>query len=333
MISVVCPFFNEASIIEASVRRMLVNLRLLDREWELIIVNDGSTDGSFVLAQGLAREEPRLRVLGYAVNRGRGRALRIGIAAARGELIVTTEIDSSWGDDIVRRLADALERNPHADMVIASPNLPGGGYRNVPRRRVLVSRLGNVVLRTALDQSITMYTGMTRGYRRAAIQKLPLDEDEKEFHLEVIRKARAFGYRIIEIPAILEWQHQKLAKPGAATRKSSSRTGKLIRTHFLFSMVVAPCRYILPAAALLGMVATAFMLVAFYSLLFTEGPSIYYAMVSFFLYLFAFLLLITGILAQQNMAAEAEMWRVRSDLRAARRQDQDSAGKGSEESL
>jgi len=329
MISVVCPFFNEASIIEASVRRMLTNLGQLAHDWELIIVNDGSTDGSLAIAQALAGEEPRLRTLGYAVNRGRGHALRTGIAAARGEVVVTTEIDSSWGNDIVRRLVEALERNPQADIVIASPNLPGGGYRNVPRRRVLVSRLGNMILRAALDPGITMYTGMTRGYRREAIVKLPLDEDEKEFHLEVIRKAHAFGYRVVEIPAVLEWQHQKLAKPGSE-RKSSSRTGKLIRTHFLFSMVVAPFRYILPAAVFLALLATAFMLIAFYSLLFTEGPSIYYAMVSFFLYLFAFLLLVTGILAQQNMAAEAEMWRVRSDMRAAGQKTRESAGDAAE---
>jgi hypothetical protein len=160
-----------------------------------------------------------------------------------------------------------------------------------------------------------MYTGMTRAYRRAAIQALPLDEEGKEFHLEVIKKAHAFGYRIVEIPAVLEWQHHRLLRPGSTTRKSSSRTGRLIRTHFLFSMVVAPFRYILPVALFLGLAATVLMAVALHALFFTEGPSIFYALVSFFLYLFAFLMLVTGILAHQNMAAEAELWRLRSELR------------------
>ena len=82
MISVVCPFYNEAAIIEAAIQRMLANLTTLGRPWELIVVNDGSTDNSFALAHALMAgqpapsrprlpQEPRSRIcLAYRHHRG-----------------------------------------------------------------------------------------------------------------------------------------------------------------------------------------------------------------------------------------------------------------------
>ena len=80
MISVVCPFFNEEAILDASVRRMLENLALLPEDWELIVVDDGSRDRSLQLARSLGAQERRLRVIGYPENRGRGRHAAAGRA-------------------------------------------------------------------------------------------------------------------------------------------------------------------------------------------------------------------------------------------------------------
>lgn len=313
MISVICPFYNEASIIEAAIRRMLTNLSSLERPWELIVVNDGSTDNSFALAVKLEQSEPSLRVLGYPGNRGRGFALRTGIAAARGDIVVTTEIDCSWGDDIVRQLVQVFDDDPKIDMAIASPNLPGGGYANVPANRVWISRLGNILLRAALNSKITMYTGMTRAYRRARFVELPIDEDEKEFHLEVARKALAFGFRIQEVPARLTWQHDKLTKPGTTQRKTSSRIRKLMRTHLFFSMLAAPIRYIVLIAVAIGVPATIFLFAAIYNLS-QGGPSAFYLLTSLSLYMVGLLVLLFAILTQQNVAAQRELWRIRSEL-------------------
>jgi glycosyltransferase involved in cell wall biosynthesis len=324
MISVICPFYNEAAIIEASIKRMLGNLASLGKPWELIVVNDGSTDNSFAQAHALMATSPNLRVIGYPNNRGRGFALRTGIEAAKGDVVVTTEVDCSWGDDIVHRIVKTFDEQPNTDMVIASPNLPTGGYENVPSERVLVSRLGNVVLRAALTSRITMYTGMTRGYRRERFLELPIDEDEKEFHLDVARKALAFGFSIREVPAILAWQHEKLAKPGSATRKSSSRVRKLMRTHLMFSAFAAPIRYILMIVGALSIPATGFLIASVYNLL-TLQPSGFYLFASFFLYLFALVVLLIGLLTHQNIATQTELWRLRSELRRYKRERDNQA--------
>lgn len=315
MISVICPFFNEESIIEASVRLMLLNLAKLPEDWELIIVDDGSRDRSLALARQLEAQHPQLRVLSYAVNRGRGYAIRTGVAHAHGDIVITTEIDSSWGDDIVLRLVTELRKRPDADIIIASPHLPEGGYRNVPLWRVLLSSVGNYVIRSGLSYSVTMHTGMTRGYRREKFLALPLDEDEKEMHLEIVSKAIALGYRIHEIPAVLEWKANKLTGSPGQKRKSSSVSNRLIRTHVLFSLLAAPFRYIYVVAALLAGVAGVFFAWSAVNLL-AHRVAVYLFLSALLIGVFAFLVFGIGVLAQQGRALQRDLWRLRSELGA-----------------
>ena len=319
MISVVCPFYNEEKIVAASVRLMQQNLASLPEEWELIVVNDGSTDRSLEIVQALQGENPRLRVVSYPLNRGRGFAIRSGVGAARGRIVVTTEIDSSWGDDIVHRIVDGFTQHPDADMIVASPHLPAGGYRNVPAHRVFFSTAGNMIIRAALTRQVTMNTGMTRGYLRERFLQLPLDEPEKEMHLEIIQKAKAFGYKIYEIPAVLEWKDHKLGSDAAPKRKSSSRIPHLINSHLAFSILAAPFRYLFVISGLLFLGALFFFSWSVYNLLHPERhqPAIYVLLVSFFLGLFGFLLFSISALAHQNYTVLKELWRVRALLSGA----------------
>ena len=77
-----------------------------------------------------------------------------------------------------------------------------------------------------MSNAATMNTGMTRAYQRDAIRSLTLDEDGKEFHLEVVLKAQALGYRFHEIPALLEWKEYK-HQGRRVERKSSSKIDRL----------------------------------------------------------------------------------------------------------
>ena len=305
-VSVVCPFYNEAEIIEHSVRTMLKQLSSLPLEWELIVVNDGSTDDSSKIVQQIAKEHPNLRLEGYPVNRGRGYALRTGITAARGEIIVTTEIDLSWGENIVHELVDAMNKRPDADIVVASPHLPGGGYRNVPAKRVWLSRIGNYVIRTCMTDAVSMNTGMTRAYRRAVIQSLPLTEDGKEFHLEVILKATAFGFRIHEIPAILEWQeHKRHGK--RVNRKSSSRVNRLVISHSLFSVFANPVRYVwLMSFGSLVLSATCFVTAIVFT--FLQLVAAYTALMGAAFLIVAIVLFVLGVVVKQGNMIQRELW-------------------------
>lgn len=319
MFSVVSPFYNEEAILELSVKKMLQNLAIagarLGQEWELVIVNDGSKDNSIEIAHQLASENPRLKVISYFPNQGRGYAIRKGVRAARGEYVVTTEIDSSWGDDIAFRLVDQFRVHPGVDMVIASPNLPGGGYRNVPLKRVFLSRFGNSIIRAGFTGKITMNTGMTRAYRREKFLALPLEENEKEIHLEIINKAMAFQYRIIEIPAFIEWQNEALSRPTKEPkkRKSSAQIRKLIRTHLSFSFEVAPFRYLYTIAGLCALVGTGFSVASVYRFLY-RPPAIYSLLTGMLFYVLGLLLFGIGVLTKQNWVLLRNSWRTQSLL-------------------
>lgn len=305
-VSVVCPFYNEVAIIEKAIQELATSLEALGRSWELLVVNDGSTDGSRDVAERTARAFPNVRVLGYPTNRGRGFALRTGIEEARGEIIVTTEIDLSWGEHIVHELVEAMEAMPDADIVVASPHLPGGGYKNVPLKRVILSTLGNRIIRAGVSRAATMNTGMTRAYRRDVIRSLPLFENGKEFHLEVILKAYAFGYRIREIPAMLEWKEYK-HRDKRVKRKSSSNISRLVVSHSFFSLFANPVHYLLPISLGLGVLALVFLVMAV-GLKIAGLVAAYSALAGFSLAILAVLIFVLAVVSRQGNMIQQELW-------------------------
>jgi glycosyltransferase involved in cell wall biosynthesis len=292
-ISVVCPFYNEEAIIVAATKRMIANLHSQFDEWELIMVNDGSRDRSLamLLAALDSQRLDRVRIISCSVNQGRGRALKNGIDAAIGDIIVTTEADCSWGDDIVQRLVNELHLNPETHFAVASPHLPGGGLVNVPLRRRLLTAIGNRLIRAFFTSSVTMNTGMTRAYRREVIQPLEVWENGKEFHLEVLLKLVCLGFRVREIPAFITWQEHKLATPGSATRVSSTRIFKTIGTHLRFLATAKPTQYFTMAAGFSVVTGGCLISWAFWNLL-HGAPAVYLAIVGLLMLLFA--LLFTG---------------------------------------
>ncbi len=132
-VSIVCPFYNEEAILNAALLGMIRNLSNFPYTWELIIVNDGSVDNSSKVAKSFIEKNllsSKVILIEYKKNMGRGYALRTGIAHASGDLIVTTEIDLSWGDNIVLDILKKFVVGPWLDAVFASPNLPRGEYKN-----------------------------------------------------------------------------------------------------------------------------------------------------------------------------------------------------------
>ena len=311
----VSPFFNEAGILETAIKTMLEQMSTLDAEWELIVVNDGATDGSREIAHAISH--PRLRVLGYSNNRGRGHALRTGIKAARGDMIVTTEIDLSWGDSIVHDLVKALRENSDVDFVVASPHMTGGSYKNVPPKRVFYSTFGNRIIRALMSHAASMNTGMTRAYRREMIQSLPLYEDGKEFHLEVILKAAPLGYKFLEIPATLEWKDYK-HKGKRVARKSSSKVNRLIVTHTLFSIFASPVRYAW-GVSFVSFLAGAFFFVWAVINYFLGEVSAFNAVMGVSLVVLAIVLFMMGVVMQQGNMIQREIWLLQRERRNDRK--------------
>ena len=239
-VTLITPAYNEAASIKKDLGRILQALDDLGVSHEYILVNDGSTDQTLELAKEIIGERPDCRIISYSKNRGRGYALRQGFASARGRFVITTEGDLSWGPEIIGRLHEALKKTGD-DMVIASVFLKGGGLRNVPPGRRAISSWGNVVMRWAFGGGLTMLSGMTRGYRREALERLHLQANGKEIHLEIVAKAQDLGFSISEIPGTISWSADQI-KGGKGRTRSMLRH---VVPHLVNSFSRAPAKSLL----------------------------------------------------------------------------------------
>jgi glycosyltransferase involved in cell wall biosynthesis len=301
-VSVVCPFFNEQAVVVAAAERMITTLdRDFGADWELILVNDGSTDASLPKLLEIAGRtgQGRLRVLTFAANQGRGRAIKAGIDAANGRIIVTTEMDGSWGDAIARELVDELDRHPETDFVIASPHRAGGGLKNVPLQRVFLTRFGNLLIRAFFGSGVTMNTGMTRAYRSGVIKPLVVYADGKEFHLEVLLKLITIGFRFREIPAVLTWDRFQTK----GTRRSSTNIRKTIASHLQFLTIARPVRYFVAFAILTGVLSGGFMAAAIYMFITKVAPAIYLALTGMSMFLVSLVFIGFAVLFSETREA------------------------------
>ncbi|BEQ16225.1 glycosyltransferase family 2 protein [Desulfoferula mesophila] len=292
-LSVVSPFFNNEAVLARVIRQMADTLdQQFGDDWEFILVNDGSVDGSLQIARETISKLgcPRIRLMSLPWNHGRGRAIKTGIDAARGKIIVTTEADGSWGRDIVRELYDAICADPALHCVVASVHLPGGGLVNVPRHRVLLTIVGNWIIRKVFLPEISMNTGMTRAYRREVIQPLVTNENGKEFHLEVLLKLSALGFRISEIPATITWAPSPAKAPGRTRHKSSTKIMKTINTHLRFVAIANPIRNFAWMALCCFLASIFFLGWAVINLIIGD-VAIYLGLVALFLMLFALVLM------------------------------------------
>ena len=204
-LSVISPMYNEAANVIRTYEKITYELdkyNFTDRE--LIFVNDGSTDDSWEIAKSLAKEKGDLFVLGYTRNQGRGKALRTGFEFASGDLILTTDFDLSYSPNYLTQMVQSLTKHPEIDIILTSCYMPGGKTINVPKLRLWISKLGNYFLRFAFNPPIYTSTCVVRGYRKSVIKDLVLESDRKEIHLEILSKALTYGYKIMEIPGVLE---------------------------------------------------------------------------------------------------------------------------------
>jgi dolichol-phosphate mannosyltransferase len=202
-ISVIIPMYNEQENAGETIRKITQILMPSGKSFEIIPVNDGSTDNTLAALDAIALGNTHVRVVSYWKNGGRGKALRYGFKAARGRYIATIDADLSYDAKYITDMAQTLDEESDIDVVLASPYMEGGRTEGVPRDRLFISRLGNKVLQMAITEGIHTMTCVVRCYRKEVIDSLDLESDGKEIHLEILSKILAMGYRIKEIPATL----------------------------------------------------------------------------------------------------------------------------------
>ena len=249
-VSLVVPAYNEAQIIEKHVTTLLQYMTSLEDEycWEMIIVNDGSTDDTGKLAEAVARTTANVRVVHHSSNQGLGQALKSAFSHCRGEYVVTVDLDLSYSPDHIRSLLTKI-RQTNAKIVATSPYKAGGKISNVPWLRRTLSIWANRFLSHAVKGHLSTLTGMVRVYDRQFLQALDLRAMGMEINPEVIYKAMLVNAHIEEIPAHLNWRAQDSAvQKRHSSMKVLRHTLSVILAGFLFRPVLF---FIAPGLALL----------------------------------------------------------------------------------
>jgi glycosyltransferase involved in cell wall biosynthesis len=230
-LSIIIPMFNESENVESTLNRVEEALVSFNGTYEIIPVNDGSTDNTLEVLNKISKEDQKIRSVSYPKNIGRGMALRKGFKESSGEIIVSIDADRSYDPHYILDLVGALRDEQDIDFVLASPYMPGGSVENVPFSRLWISKLGNRILRFAMPNRIYTSTGIFRAYRRKVLDSLELEADGKEIHLEILSKALALGFRVKEIPAVLSSR-----KKG----RSKFKFKKTATSHLVFSLFEKP---------------------------------------------------------------------------------------------
>ena len=262
---------NVATTTEAI--RTLLNERLDAASWELVLVNDGSTDRTEAMGQALAAADEHVQMVSYQVNRGRGFAIRQGFAAAEGEYVVTIDSDLSYGPEHIITLFDALRENPEVDAVLGSCYMEGGTVKDVPGNRLFLSKMGNVVLSTALGGRYKTITCILRGYRRETLMQLDLSADRKDIHLEILSNLIALGKNVLEIPAHLVGRQKGSSKLKVRSTMLSHLTFSFFERPMLLFGVIGL------ALVLFGFVVGAYLIVQWQQGSLTEGRPLFFLLV------------------------------------------------------
>lgn len=238
-LSVVVAAYNEEAVIDQNVQRIVAELTSRPEvDWELICVDDGSTDQTGAILDRFSRSRPRITVLHHRRNFGQGRALRTAFDICGGDVIVTLDADLSYGPEYIFRLADALYEQK-VDIALASPYVKGGTSRNIPFYRYVLSRMGNAYLAKMSHYRISTSTSVVRAYRREVMDRLVLTSDGMELQLEVLMKSAMMGFQVCEVPAHLEWAEQKVSE-AKFRRVSKMRILHMIRLYMLMGWLSRP---------------------------------------------------------------------------------------------
>jgi glycosyltransferase involved in cell wall biosynthesis len=195
-VSIVIPCLNEAATLGACIEKASRSLRSLGIEGEVVVADNGSTDGSQRIADELGA-----RVV-HAEQRGYGSALMAGIASARGEFVIMGDADESYDFSNVHPFVERLREG--YDLVVGN-RFAGGIHRGA--MPFLHKYLGNPVLTRIAKRFFRspvgdVYCGL-RGFKRSAIQSLDLRATGMEFAIEMVIKASLRGLRIAEVPTTL----------------------------------------------------------------------------------------------------------------------------------
>ena len=198
-LSVLVPVYNERHVVEASVRRVLALSHPLIRELEVIIVDDCSTDGTSDVLKRLAESDNRITLIRHETNKGKGGALRTGIARVSGDVCIVHDADFEYNPaDIPSLLVPFAEEG--ADAVFGSRYLSASYRRALMYRHTLMNKGLTSISNWLTDLHLTDMETCYKAINTTLLKSIPIRSNDFRFEVEITFKLAKRGARVFEVP-------------------------------------------------------------------------------------------------------------------------------------
>ncbi len=200
---IVLPTYDEAENVVPLLEAVLAVVDAAGIDTRILVVDDGSPDGTAALAEGVGARDPRVAVLRRSRKEGIGPAYRAGFRRALDDgARLVVEMDCDFSHDPAR-LPDLVAAADRADLVLGSRYVPGGGVARWGAVRRFISRAGCEYARVILGVGVRDLTGGFKCFRREVLEAIPLDEVTAAgygFQIEMTYRALVLGFRVVEVP-------------------------------------------------------------------------------------------------------------------------------------
>lgn len=198
MISVILPTYNERENIRCLLPEVSQSCLFYRKQFEIIVVDDNSSDGTAVVVRKLMRENKKIRLV-ERKERGLGTAVKDGIKAARGDIVLVMDTDFNHSPQIIPRMLQGVEE---ADVIVGSRYIPGGGMPG-RRFRYFFSKTYNIMVKELLGlPSMDNLSGLL-AFRKILFNSLPTEKifiGYGDYHMRFIQSVFLQGWKIMEIP-------------------------------------------------------------------------------------------------------------------------------------
>jgi len=196
-VSIIIPVFNEEKNIEEILLRTNAVMETLEVPYEIVVVDDGSTDKTRWLASRY-----KVKLLNNGTNQGKGYALRKGFRGASGDILITMDGDGSHRPEDIRELLAPLLHG--ADVVIGSRLIGKREKGSIKRLHILGNHLFNVLIMLLTRKRITDSQSGFRAYKKEVIDKIRIVSNGYDVETELTIKALKKGFVVREKPVTCE---------------------------------------------------------------------------------------------------------------------------------
>jgi dolichyl-phosphate beta-glucosyltransferase len=210
-LSVVVPAYNEETRLLPTLERLFEYYEAQDYSYDVTVVSDGSTDRTNEIVESFAKSHPSFRLLAYHPNRGKGYAVRTGMLAATGELVLFCDADMATPQEETEKLLPHIQEG--AEVAIGSRPLKESTLeKHQPFLREMLGRASNKLIQLLAIRGIQDTQCGFKIFTRKACQDVfsRCKLDGFSFDFEALMIARDLGYRIEEVP--IRWYHQEGSK-------------------------------------------------------------------------------------------------------------------------